>query len=160
MTLASASSCRLTNFAQTWIRKCLDNQNSCCPPSVLRSAAKDYFLLEIEPAYSVQGFYAHESDRALAIQDTRRDASQLLTRQGLLSDVTNKGLLNLVPEPINQLYTILEQDFSPLHLCQKLAPLLDQLESLDQPLSAASPVQNIGLLQYKKTLQQVKEIIN
>lgn len=88
-------------------------------------------------------------------QDTRRDASQLLTRQGLLSDVTNKGLLNLVPEPINQLYTILEQDFSPLHLCQKLAPLLDQLESLDQPLSAASPVQNIGLLQYKKTLQQV-----
>lgn len=69
--------------------------------------------------------------------------------------MTNKGLLNLVPEPINQLYTILEQDFSPLHLCQKLAPLLDQLESLDQTLSAASPVQNIGLLQYKKTLQQV-----
>ncbi len=91
----------------------------------------------------------------LWLQDTRRDASQLLTRQGLLSDVTNKGLLNLVPEPINQLYNILEQDFSPLHLCQKLAPLLDQLEGLDQTLSAACPVQNIGLLQYKKTLQQV-----
>lgn len=88
------------------------------------------------------------------MQDTRRDASQLLTRQGLLSDVTNKGLLNLVPEPINQLYTTLEQDFSPLHLCQKLAPLLDQLETLDQTLSSASPVQNISLLQYKKTLQQ------
>ena len=89
------------------------------------------------------------------MQDTRRDATSLLTRQGLLSDVTSKGLLNLVPEPINQLYTILEQDFSPLHLCQKLAPLLEQLESIDQTLSPASPVQNISLLQYKKSLQQV-----
>lgn len=100
------------------------------------------------------------SSEALQLQDTRRDASSLLTRQGLLSDVTSKGLLNLVPEPINQLHTILEQDFSPLHLCQKLAPLLEQLESIDQTLSPASPVQNISLLQYRKSLQQVRFLPN
>jgi len=70
-------------------------------------------------------------------------------------DVTSKGLLNLVPEPIKQLYAILESEFSPLHLCQKLAPLLEQLESMDEPLSAASPVHDVSLGQYKNTLQQV-----
>lgn len=89
-------------------------------------------------------------------QDPRRDPGQILTRQALVHDVTSKGLLNLVPEPIKQLYAVLESEFSPLHLCQKLAPLLDQLEALDQPLSAASPVQNVSLGQYKATLQQVR----
>jgi hypothetical protein len=88
-------------------------------------------------------------------QDPRRDPSQILTRQGLVYDVTSKGLLNLVPEPIKQLYAILESEFSPLHLCQKLAPLLEQLETMDEPLSAASPVHDVSLGQYKNTLQQV-----
>lgn len=91
----------------------------------------------------------------MAWQDPRRDPSQILTRQALVHDVTSKGLLNLVPEPIKQLYAILESEFSPLHLCQKLAPLLEQLESMDEPLSAASPVHDVSLGQYKNTLQQV-----
>lgn len=79
----------------------------------------------------------------------------MLTRTSLLAELTAKGVLNLVPEPIKQLYAALEQDFSPLQLCKKLAPLLEQLEGMDQPLSPASPVQQASLGQYKKSLQQV-----
>lgn len=79
----------------------------------------------------------------------------MLTRSALLAELTAKGLLNLVPEQIKLLYTTLDQDFSPLQLCKKLAPLLDQLESMNQPLSPASPVQEANLGQYKKSLQKV-----
>lgn len=78
-----------------------------------------------------------------------------LSRPALLSDLLAKGLLNLVPEPVKQLYTILESDFSPLHLCAKLEPLLDQLDTINQPLSSASPVQDVQLGHYKSYLQQV-----
>lgn len=91
----------------------------------------------------------------LAFQDPRRDPRTALSRSALLSDLTAKGLLNLVPEPIKQLYAVLESDFSPLHLCAKLAPMLEQLDSLNQPLSSASPVQDVQLGHYKTYLQQV-----
>lgn len=93
--------------------------------------------------------------RQTGVQDPRKDPRQVLTRSSLLADLTAKGLLNLVPEPIRALYVTLDQDFSPLQLCKKLAPLLDQLDSMDQPLSSASPVQQASLAQYKHSLQQV-----
>ena len=79
----------------------------------------------------------------------------MLMRTSLLAELTAKGLLNLVPDSIKQLYAILEQDFSPLQLCRKLSPLLDQLEGWNQQLSPASPVQDVSLGHYKKTLQKV-----
>ena len=90
-----------------------------------------------------------------AVQDTRKDPRQVLMRPSLLAELTAKGLLNLVPDSIKQLYAILEQDFSPLQLCRKLSPLLDQLEGWNQQLSPASPVQDVSLGHYKKTLQKV-----
>lgn len=37
----------------------------------------------------------------------------------------------------------------------QVGPLLEKLSSLDAPLSAASPVQEAPLAQYKRALQQV-----
>ena len=90
------------------------------------------------------------------MQDSRRDPRQILSRSALVSELAAKGILNLVPEPVKQLYAVLEQDFSPLQLCRKLAPLLEQLDGLNKPLSSASPVQDAPLGDYRKSLEQAR----
>lgn len=42
----------------------------------------------------------------------------------------------------------------------QIAPLLESLSSLDAPLSAASPVQEANLTQYKHALQQARLSLN
>lgn len=55
-----------------------------------------------------------------------------------------------------QIHALLEADFVPLELCARLAPLLEALEGLNKPLSAASPVPDALLGQYKRALQQAR----
>jgi hypothetical protein len=57
---------------------------------------------------------------------------------------------------VAQIHALLEADFVPLELCARLAPLLEALEGLNKPLSAASPVLDAALGQYKRALQQAR----
>jgi hypothetical protein len=65
----------------------------------------------------------------------RRDGRAQLTRQSLLIDIEKKGLLALVPPEVKQIYGLLESDFNPLQLCKVVAPLLEALPALNQPVS-------------------------
>ncbi len=47
------------------------------------------------------------------------------------------------------------QDFSPLELCSKMAPLLEKLGEASTPMSQASPVKDINLTQYTQSLKTV-----
>ena len=62
----------------------------------------------------------------------------------------------MVPEELRALYALLETEFSPLDLCARVAPLLERLDALGSPLSAASPVQEASLAQYKQALKEVR----
>ena len=75
------------------------------------------------------------------IQDAKRDIRSALSRGALVSELGAKGVLNLVPPEIKRIHTLLESEFNPLQLCHQLGPLLEQLDGLSKPLSAASPVQ-------------------
>ena len=67
-------------------------------------------------------------------------------------------VLDMVPEELRALYSLLESEFSPLDLCARIAPLLDKLDTLGAPLSPASPVQEASLSQYKAALQQARAL--
>lgn len=62
----------------------------------------------------------------------------------------------MVPEELRAIYALLETEFSPLDLCARVAPLLERLDALGAPLSAASPVQEASLSQYKQALKEVR----
>ena len=42
------------------------------------------------------------------------------------------------PPPPGQVFGLLESDFNPLQLCKVVAPLLDQLAALNQPVTGAA----------------------
>lgn len=84
------------------------------------------------------------------MQDAKRDIRSALSRGALVSELGAKGVLNLVPAEIKRIHTLLESEFNPLQLCHQLGPLLEQLEGLSKPLSAASPVQVRSALLWEK----------
>ncbi len=69
----------------------------------------------------------------------------ILSRTALVSDLSSKGVVNLVSDEVRQIYSLLEADFTPLELCQRLAPLLKQLESVTETMSGVLQCQ----LQYR-----------
>ncbi|KAL4448023.1 hypothetical protein ABPG75_005242 [Micractinium tetrahymenae] len=85
----------------------------------------------------------------------RRDGRSLLSREALLTDIERKGLLGLVPPEVKQLFVLLESEFNPLQLCKVVAPLLEKLQALNQPVSATSPVQELPLEAFVVPLQRV-----
>lgn len=73
----------------------------------------------------------------------------------LLATITSSTLLSLVPAEVRAIYDALSQDFSPLELCSRLAPLLEKLPELAAtPLSAAAPVRMVALDKYVPALKQ------
>lgn len=57
----------------------------------------------------------------------------------MVSDLSSKGVVNLVSNEVRQIYSLLEADFTPLELCQRLAPLLEKLETVTEPMSGMIP---------------------
>lgn len=56
-----------------------------------------------------------------------------------MSDLSSKGVVNLVSDEVRQIYSLLEADFTPLELCQRLAPLLEKLETVTEAMSGTLP---------------------
>ncbi|EKM51355.1 uncharacterized protein PHACADRAFT_263445 [Phanerochaete carnosa HHB-10118-sp] len=77
------------------------------------------------------------------------------TRQGLLKDALSRNVLKLSPEPIKQLYNILEVTFDPLTLCSTIAPLFQSLQS-DASYSQYLPLLQHALL--SRLLLQLSQV--
>lgn len=54
-------------------------------------------------------------------------ARPALSRPALVSELTTRGVLALVPPPVRAVYALLESEWAPLDLCARLAPLLDEV---------------------------------
>lgn len=63
-----------------------------------------------------------------------------------MSDLSSKGVVNLVSDEVRQIYSLLEADFTPLELCQRLAPLLQKLETVTESMSGMTPLLMLHLL--------------
>lgn len=69
-----------------------------------------------------------------------------MSRTALVADLSSKGVVNLVSDEVKQIYSLLEADFTPLELCQRLAPLLESLENTTKQMSGKHKhLQHAGL---------------
>lgn len=92
------------------------------------------------------------------MQDHKRDAKDMLSRSALLSDLLAKGMQSSVSPEVTQIYQLLEVDFDPLKMCIRLEPLLESLDTCVSAMSAASPVTEVQLTQYKDQLRKLAVI--
>ena len=76
----------------------------------------------------------------------------ILSRTALVSDLSSKGVVNLVSDEVRQIYSLLEADFTPLELCQRLAPLLEKLETVTEPMSGVTLLLMLSLLAQQHVL--------
>ncbi|KIO32427.1 hypothetical protein M407DRAFT_4574 [Tulasnella calospora MUT 4182] len=81
--------------------------------------------------------------------------SKMPTRSGLLKEALARNTLKASPEPIRQLYQILEVDSHPLTLCATAAPVLQSL-STDSTYSPYLPLLHKVLL--SRLLMQLSEV--
>jgi len=87
--------------------------------------------------------------------DPKKDTKEMLSRSALISELVAKGVMTYVPQEVKDLYHLLENDFHPLDLSDKVQPLLGKLSKLSDKLSSASPVPEVQLEQYIPALERL-----
>lgn len=100
--------------------------------------------------------------------DPKRDTREVLSRAALLSELSQKNLVALAFPEVQELFALLEHQFHPLDLCQKVNVLLGKLGELNKSFSSAnSPLPDVELAMYApalerltilRTLQQVSQV--
>ncbi|KAI9849593.1 MAG: eukaryotic translation initiation factor 3 subunit A [Thelocarpon superellum] len=85
--------------------------------------------------------------------------SQAPTRAVLFKDAMSKGLLKRVRPEIRELYNILEVDFHPLSICQKISPILQQIGAEPEMEKYVLPLQQVILTRLFQQLSQVYESV-
>jgi len=137
------------NLSQT------DQQNMAC---AVLLAALSILPYDQKDSY---GDNAQERDRSARMAailgftvDHKRDARELLSRSALLSDLLSKGVQHLVPPEIAEIYTLLESDFNPLQLCNKIEPLIARLSETNTAMSTSSPITEVTLSFYQEQLRK------
>ncbi len=85
--------------------------------------------------------------------------SQAPTRAVLFKDAMSKGLLKRVRSEIRELYEILEVDFHPLSICEKISPILTQIGSDPEMEKYVLPLQQVILTRLFQQLSQVYESV-
>lgn len=88
-------------------------------------------------------------------QDTNRATGSQLSRSALLTELQGKGVLNIIPQPVKDVFAALEGEFDPLQLCTRLGPLLDALPGLTATLSSAAPVEEADVGSHVAALKRV-----
>ncbi|KAK3943041.1 putative eukaryotic translation initiation factor 3 [Diplogelasinospora grovesii] len=86
--------------------------------------------------------------------------SQAPTRAGLFRDALSKSLLRRARPEIRDLYNILEVDFHPLSICQKISPILTQIGADDEMQKYILPLQQVILTRLFQQLSQVYETVD
>ena len=62
---------------------------------------------------------------------------------------------DICSKEVKYLYHLLENEFHPLYLADKVQPLLGRLSKLSDKLSSTSPVQEVQLEQYIPALERL-----
>ena len=81
------------------------------------------------------------------------------TRGVLFKDAMSKGLLKRAKPEIRELYQILEIDFHPLSICEKISPILTQIGSDPEMEKYIPPLQQVILTRLFQQLSQVYESV-
>ncbi|KAI9817968.1 MAG: eukaryotic translation initiation factor 3 subunit A [Thelocarpon impressellum] len=85
--------------------------------------------------------------------------SQAPTRAVLFKDAMSKGLLKRARPEIRELYNILEVDFHPLSICQKISPILQKIGGDAEMEKYVLPLQQVILTRLFQQLSQVYESV-
>ena len=82
------------------------------------------------------------------------------TRAVLFKDAMSKGLLKRARPEIRELYNILEVDFHPLSICQKISPILAKIGADEEMAKYIAPLQQVILTRLFQQLSQVYETVD
>lgn len=82
------------------------------------------------------------------------------TRAVLFRDAHSKALLRRARPEIRDLYNILEVDFHPLSICQKISPILTQIGADPEMEKYILPLQQVILTRLFQQLSQVYETVD
>jgi translation initiation factor 3 subunit A len=86
--------------------------------------------------------------------------TQAPTRAVLFKDAMSKGLLSRARPEIRELYNILEVDFHPLSICQKISPILTKIGADTEMAKYVLPLQQVILTRLFQQLSQVYETVD
>jgi translation initiation factor 3 subunit A len=86
--------------------------------------------------------------------------AQAPTRAVLFKDAMSKGLLKRARPEIRELYQILEVDFHPLSICQKISPILVKIGADAEMEKYVLPLQQVILTRLFQQLSQVYETVD
>jgi translation initiation factor 3 subunit A len=86
--------------------------------------------------------------------------AQAPTRAVLFKDAMSKGLLKRARPEIRELYNILEVDFHPLSICQKISPILTKIGGDAEMEKYVLPLQQVILTRLFQQLSQVYETVD
>jgi translation initiation factor 3 subunit A len=82
------------------------------------------------------------------------------SRAVLFKDALSKGLLKRARPEIRELYNILEVDFHPLSICQKISPILEKIGADAEMAKYIAPLQQVILTRLFQQLSQVYETVD
>lgn len=82
------------------------------------------------------------------------------TRAVLFKDAMSKGLLKRARPEIRELYNILEVDFHPLSICQRISPILSKIGADAEMAKYIVPLQQVILTRLFQQLSQVYETVD
>lgn len=86
--------------------------------------------------------------------------SQAPTRARLFRDALSKSLLQRARPEIRDLYNILEVDFHPLSICEKISPILTKIGADAEMERYIAPLQQVILTRLFQQLSQVYETVD
>ncbi|CAL3964956.1 hypothetical protein PZA11_002168 [Diplocarpon coronariae] len=86
--------------------------------------------------------------------------AQAPTRAVLFKDAMSKGLLKRARPEIRELHQILEVDFHPLSICQKISPILAKIGTDPEMEKYILPLQQVILTRLFQQLSQVYETVD
>ncbi|SPO01119.1 related to translation initiation factor eIF-3 [Cephalotrichum gorgonifer] len=86
--------------------------------------------------------------------------SQAPSRAALFSDALAKSLHKRARPEIRELYNILEVDFHPLSICQKISPILTKIAEDPEMAKYIQPLQQVILTRLFQQLSQVYETVD
>jgi translation initiation factor 3 subunit A len=86
--------------------------------------------------------------------------AQAPTRAVLFKDAMSKGLLKRARPEIRELYQILEVEFHPLSICQKISPILAKIGADAEMEKYVLPLQQVILTRLFQQLSQVYETVD
>ncbi|OAR05352.1 hypothetical protein LLEC1_03967 [Akanthomyces lecanii] len=86
--------------------------------------------------------------------------TQAPTRSRLFRDALSKSLLQRARPEIKELYNILEVDFHPLSICQKISPILSKIGADSEMERYILPLQQVILTRLFQQLSQVYDTVD